>query len=202
MHSYGIKIEDATRLPKVDIKIPLLEGDDIEQHFYNIGKAQIKPYLKLIKNIMKNIPQMPNQWILNEGWTRYTVDNIQKVDYPLEDAIIFDVEVCIKECSLPTLATAVTNKAWYGWVSKSLIDGVSRNFEGKQYTMDELIPMESIITERGEKLTSFHKKPKIIVGHNVSFDRSKIKEQYWLKQTGLRFIDTMSLHICIGGINS
>lgn len=202
LHSYGIKVEDATRLPKVDIKIPLLEGDDIEQHFYNIGKAQIKPYIKLIKNIMKNIPQMPNQWILNEGWTRYTVDNIQKVDYPLEDAIIFDVEVCIKEGFLPTLATAVSDKAWYGWVSKSLIDGVSRNFEGKQYTMDELIPMESIVTEHGEKLTSYHKKPKIIVGHNVSFDRSKIKEQYWLKQTGLRFIDTMSLHICVGGINS
>ncbi|KOC71332.1 DNA polymerase subunit gamma-1, mitochondrial [Habropoda laboriosa] len=199
---YGIKTEDAHRLPEVDIKIPPLEGNDIEQHFYNIGEAQIKPYMNLIKTIMKDIPQMPSQWMLNEGWTRYTPDGIETVDHPLEESIIFDVEVCMKEGHLPTLATAVTNKAWYGWVSKSLVDGISRNFEGKEITMDELIPMESTATEHGEKLNSFHKKPKIIVGHNVSFDRSKIKEQYWLKHTGLRFIDTMSLHICVGGINS
>ncbi|OAD61214.1 DNA polymerase subunit gamma-1, mitochondrial [Eufriesea mexicana] len=199
---YGIKTEDASRLPEVNIKLPPLEGDDIEQHFYNIGNAQIKPYIKLIKNIMKDIPQMPNKWMFNEGWTRYATDGIQRVDYPLEDAIIFDVEVCMKEGPLPTLATAVTNKAWYGWVSKSLTNGLNRTFEGKQFGMDELIPLESIATEHGEKLTSFHKKPKILVSHNVSFDRSKIKEQYWLKRTGLRFIDTMSLHISIGGINS
>ncbi|CAK9819477.1 DNA polymerase subunit gamma-1, mitochondrial [Anthophora plagiata] len=202
LHLYGIKTEDAPRLPDVDIKIPSLEGDDIEEHFYNIAKAQSKPYIKLVKEIMKDIPQMPSQWILKEGWTRYTPDGIQTVDYPLEEGIIFDVEVCMKEGHLPTLATAVTNKAWYGWVSKSLVDGLSRNFEGKEFTMDELIPVESTDIEHGEKLNSFHKKPKIIVGHNVSFDRSKIKEQYWLKQTGLRFIDTMSLHICVGGINS
>ncbi|XP_060816986.1 DNA polymerase subunit gamma-1, mitochondrial [Bombus pascuorum] len=202
LRSYGINTEDASRLPDVNIKIPPLEGNNIEEHFYNIANTQIKPYIKLIKNIMKDIPPMPNQWLLNEGWTRYSVDGIQKVDYPLEDAIIFDVEVCMKEGPLPTLATAVTNEAWYGWVSKSLIDGSSRNFEGKQFTIDELIPMESTSIENGKKLTSFHKKPKLIVGHNVSYDRSKIKEQYWLKHTGLRFIDTMSLHICVTGINS
>lgn len=202
LRSYGINTEDASRLPDVNIKIPPLEGDNIQEHFYNIANKQIEPYIKLIKNIMKDIPPMPNQWLLNEGWTRYSVDGVQKVDHPLEDAIIFDVEVCMKEGPLPTLATAVTNEAWYGWVSKSLIDGSSRNFEGKQFIIDELIPMESTSSENGEKLTSFHKKPKLIVGHNVSYDRSKIKEQYWLKHTGLRFIDTMSLHICIGGINS
>ncbi|XP_076760143.1 DNA polymerase gamma, catalytic subunit tam [Xylocopa sonorina] len=200
--SYGIKTEDASRQPNVDINIPPLEGDTIEEHFYNIGAAQIKPYVKLVKDIMKDIPKMPNKWMLNEGWTRYTADGIESVDHPLEDAIIFDVEVCMKEGHLPTLATAVTDQAWYGWVSKSLINGLGRNFEGKQFTMDELIPMESTATEHGEKLNTFHKKPKLVVGHNVSYDRSKIKEQYWLKCTGLRFIDTMSLHICIGGINS
>ncbi|CAL7936950.1 unnamed protein product [Xylocopa violacea] len=200
--SYGIKTEDASRQPNVDINIPPLEGDNIEEHFYNIGAAQIKPYVKLLKDIMKDIPKMPSKWMLNEGWTRYTSDGIERVDHPLEDAIIFDVEVCVKEGPLPTLATAVTNRAWYGWVSKSLINGLSRNFEGKQFTMDELIPMESTATEHGEKLNILHKKPKILVGHNVSFDRSKIKEQYWLKRTGLRFIDTMSLHVCISGINS
>ncbi|XP_053999831.1 DNA polymerase subunit gamma-1, mitochondrial isoform X1 [Hylaeus anthracinus] len=108
----------------------------------------------------------------------------------------------MKEGPLPTLATAVTNQAWYGWVSKSLADGLSRNFDGQQFHMDQLIPMESEPTEYGKKLNNYHKKAKIMVGHNVSFDRSKIKEQYWLNRTGLRFIDTMSLHISVSGINS
>lgn len=202
LNSYGIKIEDATRLPEVDLKLPPLEGNDIEQHFYNIGKEQIKPYVAIIKDIIKNIPKMPDQWLLKEGWTRYTCDGAETVDYPLEPGIIFDVEVCMKEGPLPTIATAVTNQAWYGWVSKCLISGLNKNFKGQQFNMDHLIPMESKSTEYGEKLSNYHKKKKIIVGHNVSFDRSKIKEQYWLNHTGLRFIDTMSLHVSIGGINS
>ncbi|XP_076235782.1 DNA polymerase gamma, catalytic subunit tam [Calliopsis andreniformis] len=202
LNSYGIKVEDATRLPEVNLTLPPLEGNTIEQHFYNISEAQVKPYVKIIKEIMKDIPKMPEQWIFKEGWTRYTADGIEHVDYPLENAIIFDVEVCMKEGPLPTLATAVTNKAWYGWVSKPLIGGLSTNFEGQQFHMDQLVPMESTSTEYGGKLNTFQKKSKIVVGHNVSFDRSKIKEQYWLNRTGLRFLDTMSLHISISGINS
>ncbi|XP_076376318.1 DNA polymerase gamma, catalytic subunit tam [Megalopta genalis] len=202
LNSYGIKTEDATRYPNVNLKLPPLEGNDIEQHFYNIGEAQVKPYLTIIKDIMKDIPKMPDRWILKEGWVRYTVNGAESVDYPLEDGMIFDTEVCMKEGPLPIIATAVTNKAWYGWVSKSLMDGVSTQFKGQQFTMDQLIPIESKSTELGERLNSYHKKPKILVGHNVSFDRSKIKEQFWLNSTGLRFVDTMSLHISVGGVSS
>ncbi|XP_076224303.1 DNA polymerase gamma, catalytic subunit tam [Nomia melanderi] len=202
LKAYGIKTTDASRLPNVDLKLPQLEGNDIEQHFYNIGRAQVEPYLAIVKRIIKNIPKMPDQWLLNEGWTRYTIDGAESVDYPLEDGIIFDVEVCVKESPLPVIATAVSTEAWYGWVSKSIIDGVARSYEGQQFTTDQLIPIESKPTEHGEKLSDFQKKPKILIGHNVSFDRSKIKEQYWLNSTGLRFIDTMSLHVSVSGINS
>ncbi|XP_076282827.1 DNA polymerase gamma, catalytic subunit tam [Lasioglossum baleicum] len=199
---YGIKTEEASRFPNVNLRLPPLEGNDIEQHFYNIGEAQVRPYLAIINDIMKEVPTIPDRWVFKEGWTRYTENSVEPVDYPLEDGIIFDIEVCMKEGPLPTIATAVTNKAWYGWVSKSLMDGVSTQFEGQHFTMDQLIPMESKPTEHGERLTSFHKKPKIVVGHNVSFDRSKIKEQCWINPTGLRFVDTMSLHISVGGISS
>ncbi|KAK9875775.1 hypothetical protein WA026_009568 [Henosepilachna vigintioctopunctata] len=46
------------------------------------------------------------------------------------------------------------------------------------------------------------KKPKVVVGHNVSYDRARIKEQYWLERSGTRFIDTMSLHISVSGVTS
>ncbi len=45
----------------------------------------------------------------------------------------------------------------------------------------ELIPM-------GDKV-------RLVIGHNVSFDRGKIREEYDLAPTETRFLDTMSLHI-------
>lgn len=207
---HGINVKDATRLPDVNLKLPTLEGKDIEEHFYNIGKTQIKPYLKVIDKIIKNIPKMPEKWLFKEGWTRYTVDGAESVDYPLEDGVIFDIEVCMKHGPLPTLATAVSDKAWYGWVSNSLTEdriplphtiGTGQT-DTQLYTEDMLIPMESSREEYGQKLNQHQKKPKIVVGHNVSYDRSRIKEQYWMNCTGTRFLDTMSLHVCVSGFNS
>ncbi|KYN00492.1 DNA polymerase subunit gamma-1, mitochondrial [Cyphomyrmex costatus] len=201
--TYSINVEDATRLPDVNLKLPVLEGKDIEEHFYNIGKAQAEPYLKIISDIMNDIPKMPTQWLFKEGWTRYTADGIaESIDYPLENGVIFDVEVCMKQGSLPTLATAVSNKAWYSWVSNSLAQSISQTFDTQLFTPSILISMESSKEEYGQRLNQHQKKPKIIVGHNVSYDRSRIKEQYWLNSTGTRFLDTMSLHVCVSGLNS
>ncbi|EZA49914.1 hypothetical protein DMN91_011596 [Ooceraea biroi] len=201
--TFGINVEEATRLPDVNLKLPVLEGKDIEEHFYNIGRAQVKPYLKIINDIVKDIPEMPKQWLFREGWTRYTADGeTESVDYPLEDGVIFDVEVCMQQGPLPTLATAVSNKAWYGWVSNPLAQGVSQTFDTQLFTPSMLIPMESSKEEYGHKLSQYQKKPKVVVGHNVSYDRSRIKEQFWLNCTGTRFLDTMSLHICVSGLNS
>ncbi|XP_029170109.1 DNA polymerase subunit gamma-1, mitochondrial [Nylanderia fulva] len=203
LSTYGINVEDATRLSDVNLKLPILEGKDIEEHFYNIGRAQVKPYLKIINEIIKDIPEMPKQWLFKEGWTRYTADGrVESVDYPLEDGVVFDIEVCMKQGPLPTLATAVSNKAWYSWVSNSLAQGIGQMFDTQLCTPSLLIPMESNKDEYGYKLNQHQKKPKIIVGHNVSFDRSRIKEQYWMNCTGSRFLDTMSLHICVSGLNS
>jgi len=200
---YGINVEEASRVQNINLKLPVLEGKDIEEHFYNIGKAQVKPYLKIINEIINDIPEMPKQWLFKEGWTRYTADGkTESVDHPLEDGIIFDVEVCVQQGPLPTLATAVSSKAWYGWVSNSLVQGISQTFHTQKFMPNMLIPMESNNKEYGQKLNQYQKKPKIIVGHNVSYDRSRIKEQYWLNCTGTRFLDTMSLHICVSGINT
>ncbi|XP_070150745.1 DNA polymerase subunit gamma-1, mitochondrial [Polyergus mexicanus] len=203
LSTYSINVEDATRLPDVNLKLPVLEGKDIEEHFYNIGREQVKPYLKIINEIIKDIPEMPKKWLFKEGWTRYTADGrVESVDYPLEDGVVFDVEVCMKQGPLPTLATAVSNKAWYSWVSNSLAQDIDQMFDTQWFMPNMLIPMESSREEHGHKLNQHQKKPKIIVGHNVSYDRCRIKEQYWMRCTGSRFLDTMSLHICVSGLNS
>ncbi|XP_015120544.1 DNA polymerase subunit gamma-1, mitochondrial [Diachasma alloeum] len=199
---FGMEVDERVYMPDVSIDLPALEGKNVEEHFYSIASAQSKPYLTIIENILQKIPSIPKEWLLQEGWTRYYNGTTEKVDYPLEDGLIFDVEVCVREGSLPTLATAVSTDAWYGWVSKSLVGGSSIPAESRSFTPELLIPIESTIVEHGKKLSDYQKRPKIIVGHNVCYDRARIKEQYWLNSTGTRFVDTMSLHISVSGMNS
>ncbi|XP_051161873.1 DNA polymerase subunit gamma-1, mitochondrial isoform X2 [Leptopilina boulardi] len=200
--TFGLNVDNQIRLPNVDLELPSLEGKNIEEHFYNIANSQIKPYMKVVNELVKKIPPVPEQWIFQEGWTRYTESGSEKVDYPLEEGLIFDVEVCMSEGPLPTLATAVSKNAWYGWISKSLVENSSLVVKDRFLSNEFLIPLESTSDDYGTKLNNFQKRGKIIIGHNVSYDRARIKEQYWLNSTGTRFIDTMSMHICVSGINS
>lgn len=202
LNSFGMKTDECSLLDDVDMDLPPLEGKNLEEHFYNIGKEQVEPYLKIINTMVKEIPEMPKEWVFEEGWTRYSDAGPERVDYPLETGLVFDVEVCVGAGPLPTMATAVSDKAWYSWVSKSLIDGNSLPAGSQKYTTDLLIPMESSRKEYGGRLNDVQKTPKIIIGHNVSYDRARIKEQYWLNCTGTRFVDTMSIHVCVSGVTS
>jgi DNA polymerase gamma 1 len=47
-------------MPDVDLKLPRLKGNDIEEHFLNIAKDQVAPYQKLIASVVAaEIPEMP-----------------------------------------------------------------------------------------------------------------------------------------------
>ncbi|VEN44574.1 unnamed protein product [Callosobruchus maculatus] len=195
--------EDSCYTGDVEYNIPPIEGKNIEEHFRIIGERQLKPYRDLVVDLLKPLPDPPKKWIKQAGWTRYCDGCIpKKVPYPLEEALVFDVEVCISAGKIPTLATAVSTKAWYGWVSPSLIEGTSKPVTSNEYPISSLIPLESTDADDGLNLTEHQRKPKIVVGHNVSFDRARIKEQYWLSRTATRFVDTMSLHISVGGLTS
>lgn len=180
--------------------MPPLSGTNIQEHFYEIAKQQSEPYRRLVDSFIKtDIPLMPKTWKMVEGWTRYDRNGVAiSVPYPDDNALVFDIEVCMREGSAPTLACAVGENYWYSWTSKSLLTA-KRSYK-KQTTIDspriysdqEMIPMES----------DDNKQPKIIIGHNVSFDRARIQNQYNLQTTPTRFLDTMSLHVCVSGITS
>lgn len=122
--------------------------------------------------------------------------------YPEEDALIFDVEVCVPVGSYPVIATAVGPKYWYSWTNKKIINLPKGDLKSKKLTPDDLIPMESTNEDLGFNLNERLKRPRLVIGHNVSYDRARIKEQYWIENTGTRFIDTMSLHVCVSGVTS
>lgn len=204
LKKHGMLKEDSFNVaPDVDLKLPPLSGKNLIEHFNNIGEAQVKPYRESLDLLLKSCPHMPKEWIMEAGWTRYAPGcNPEPVEFPLEDGLIFDIEVCLQAGQTPTLATAVSDKAWYGWVSQTVLDKTSKPVTNNFYTQDNLIPLESSTTDSGLDLNSFQTRPKVVIGHNVSYDRARIKEQYWLNQTATRFLDTMSMHICVSGLTS
>lgn len=125
-----------------------------------------------------DLPPIPDKWVFKSGWYRYSPGlEPEKVPYPLENTLSFDVECLYKISPFPTLATCASEKAWYGWVSPYLTDEVK--FPGNE----SLIPLNP------------QNEQKIILGHNVGYDRSKTIDEYFSFENSNGFyIDTIALY--------
>lgn len=94
----------------------------------------------------------------------------------------------MSEGKLPTMACAVSNDAWYSWCSPSLVDS-EYSMIHQHLTTDFLIPLESSQEQNPSDFEKNNLNPRLIIGHNISYDRARIKEQYWLQNTGKSIID-------------
>ncbi|XP_041650952.1 DNA polymerase subunit gamma-1 [Cheilinus undulatus] len=190
--------KEASLLPDVELKLPQMHGNNIDEHFRILAEKQSLPYLEAATKLHQaELPPMPQEWSFEGGWTCYGPNGEnRRVDFPEESALVFDVEVCMTEGRCPTLAVAVSPTNWYSWCSKRLIE--ERYSWSNQLTLADLIPLETSLNSARPPGGQW--KERLIVGHNVSFDRSYIKEQYLLKGSKVRFLDTMSFHMAISGL--
>lgn len=128
----------------------------------------------------------PSQWKCVTGWTRYDHGGVvEQVEYPLEDVFFFDVETCVQEGQLPTLAVALSEKAWYCWCSERLVHLTP---------VPSLARLENLIPVGGTE------KPRVVIGHNVGYDRARTREPYKENKSAVRFMDTMSMAIPMFGM--
>lgn len=104
------------------------------------------------------------------------------MDAPQEEMLCFDTEVLYKESSFAVMACAVSPTNWYAWLSPWLL--------GETENDRQLIPL-------GDPNQS-----RIIVGHNIGYDRARVAEEYDIKQSRNFFLDTMSLHVAVNGMCS
>lgn len=135
---------------------------------------------------------MPENWDIQPGWIKYHYEAdgssySEHVPYPMHDGkpeqlLAFDVETMPKYHLFPIMACAASPNAWYAWISPWILD-------------------PSIHPDHPIPLGPPHV-PRVVVGHNVSYDRARVKEEYHIDGTGNRFIDTMALHIAVKGISS
>lgn len=143
-----------------------------------------EPYLTMAKKLAwANPPPKPRKWIRQSGWTKYNRDGTtEAVDAPNETTLTFDTEVMWKETSFACMACAVSPTAWYAWLSPWLL--------GESKSDRHLIPL-------GDP-----KQHRVIVGHNIGYDRARIAEEYNIAQSKNYFVDTMSLHVASNGMCS
>ncbi|KKK13815.1 hypothetical protein ARAM_005377 [Aspergillus rambellii] len=164
--------------------LPALQGKTLDEHFFKLGMDSSEPYLTYAKNyVTATCPEMPRKWVRRSGWTKYNSDGTwEPVDAPNESTITFDTEVMYKEHSYAVMACAVSPTTWYAWLSPWLL--------GESENEIQLVPL-------GDP-----SQPRIIVGHNIGYDRARVLEEYDLKQTRNFFLDTMSLHVAVNGMCS
>ncbi|OCL15131.1 hypothetical protein AOQ84DRAFT_384239 [Glonium stellatum] len=176
------KNQDST--PPVAFNIPTLQGSTLGEHFYTLGMDSAEPYLSQAKKYARaNAPPKPRKWVKRSGWTKYHSDGTSEaVDSPNESMLTFDTEVMWKETSFACMACAASPTAWYAWISPWLLE--------ESDTDRHLIPL-------GDP-----NQPRIVVGHNIGYDRARIAEEYDIRQSKNYFIDTMSLHVASNGMCS
>ena len=170
--------------PPIALDVPGLHGKSLDEHFFRLGRTASEPYFSYANQYAAiNLPQPPRRWVKRSGWTKYNSDGTtEAVDAPQEEMLTFDTEVMWKESSFAVMACAASPTAWYAWLSPWLL-GESENDR-------HLVPLGNPEKER------------IIVGHNIGYDRARIAEEYDLRQSKNFFVDTMSLHVAVNGMCS
>ncbi|XP_061227335.1 DNA polymerase subunit gamma-1 [Neopsephotus bourkii] len=190
--------KETSTLPDVDLRLPRMYGDNIDEHFRLLAQKQSLPYLEAANELLRcELPPVPERWAWQLGWTRYGPGGQEEaVEFPEERAVVLDVEVCVADGHCPTLAVAVSPHAWYSWCSRRLLE--QRYSWSSHLTLPDLIPLES---PAGAGCAGRRDWPeRVVVGHNVAFDRAFIKEQYLIQGSRVRFLDTMSMHMAISGL--
>ncbi|KAI9511049.1 DNA polymerase family A-domain-containing protein [Russula earlei] len=193
LEMHGLDPNSGSVLPNISFTLPPLQGHTIDQHFHRIGVGAAHPWSGLAVSLMEaQLPPLPEHWEIQAGWTKYYYRSdgssfSEHVDFPShggnpETMLVFDVETMPEYYPYAVLACAASPNGWYSWISPWLLD--------QRADPTQLIPLGDPNVAR------------IIVGHGVSYDRARIREEYGLSGSRTRFLDTMALHVAVKGISS
>ncbi|KAL8664652.1 MAG: hypothetical protein Q9202_002922 [Teloschistes flavicans] len=164
--------------------LPTLHGTTLDEHFYKLGRDASEPWFSQAHEYARiDLPRPPRKWAKRSGWTKYNQDGTNEaVEAPHEQMLTFDTEVMWRESPYAVMACAASPTGWYAWLSPWLL--------GESETDKHLVPL-------GDPSD-----PRIIIGHNIGYDRARIAEEYDMRHSKNFFLDTMSLHVAVNGMCS
>ncbi|GAA5978086.1 hypothetical protein JCM11641_006622 [Rhodosporidiobolus odoratus] len=210
------------RLPDaVDLDLPQLQGPTITHHFHALGREVAEPYLSLARSFAKaEPPSMPSKgrWVLSPGWTFYSPDgSSEPVEYPPEsdDTMVFDVETMpYAGGAWPVMAVAAGRSGWYAWCSPWLTGDddrpnhlISYGPSPSSFTNSSTsLPSSTTATDDFRSRSALFERPdsppRLIIGHNILYDRARISQEYDLRRPSTRYLDTLSLHVAVSGLTN
>ena len=120
---FGLSSEDRSESRMPQISLPDIVNNNISDHLSEVAGHQVKAYTDLLLELLSSpSPPRPEVWALQPGWTRYSPDGeAVSVETPLERCLVLDVEVAVREDPRAVMATAVSDLAWYSWLSPHLL---------------------------------------------------------------------------------
>ncbi|KAK6734246.1 hypothetical protein RB195_017804 [Necator americanus] len=187
-HLFRSDVPSTSAQASFEIELPTLKSASLQQHFRITAEELTQKYKQLLEEAALfplHFPK-PCQWRCETGWTRYAHNgSIEQVEYPYEDVFFFDVETCVQDGQLPTLAVALSDQAWYCWCSSRLVHNSP---------VPTVTYLEHLISLGGSE------EARVVIGHNVGYDRARAKEPYEQKKSAVRFMDTMSMSIPMFGM--
>ncbi|KAJ3234698.1 DNA-directed DNA polymerase gamma mip1 [Chytriomyces hyalinus] len=192
--------------------------NDLDFHFKVLGHEQSDAYKQLTHAIANCAePPRPTTWSTSPGWTRYDrLGNATRIEYPDCEAIVFDIESMWKKSPYACVATAMGIDAWYSWVApelSALMDVTCLNERtrlAENFAFSSLIPLGLVPAESGletedsqsNKKEAPKNRVRVVVGHNIAYDRARVLEEYNLAPNDVAWMDTMSFHSAVGGLSS
>ncbi len=143
------------------------------------------------------------------------------VPFPEEAVVVLDVETCPSFGPWPLMAVAISERFIYSWVSpllfshRSSVEGIAEEEEEEDQTPstpkgvahEAFLPRRernwSSVTTEEEMLIPLREDVRTLcIGHNVSYDRARIRGEYVRERGKRRFIDTLSMHSAVAGLSS
>jgi DNA polymerase gamma 1 len=213
-----------------------LQGSTISNHFENMAETLLQQARPGLEDLLGGIDcrvlpveydvepdkVMPDLYTyLRAGWVRYDFDTqqVSTVDHPLELGFAYDTETFVQGSpfALPVIATGVSSKAAYVWLSKQLAE---YNIEcllcsHPFYSKFVLLYPQSYLWLSIRDTCNFSYDDaindlpsvgtgKTILCHNSAYDAVRCKERYLGEPTTPVnfFLDTMSMHTVVAGLNS
>lgn len=203
--------------PAIDFKLPQLQGPTISHHFHALGHQVAEPYLSLAKGFAElEIPQQPEmeRWELLRGWTHYSSDGSwESVDHPAQEdeTMVFDVETLPFQGGVwPVMAVAAGKTGWYAWCSPWLTGDDDRPNHlipfGPSIPSASATPDSTADSSSPSRPSTLFEPssstPRLLIGHNVLYDRARVQSEYTLRRPSTRYIDTLSLHVAVSGLTN
>ena len=187
-------------LPEVPMVLPKLVGQDVEEHFWQLGSRLGWDYFRLADDFARRREGFPEKFDVDHfrwrteqtGWSRYDVGTgewLGACEVPNGQVLVFDVESCwaYQGHKAPILAIVFSDDGYlYAWISPAFL----ANEDIGEISPAVMVPLGP------------DKEEQLVIGHNVSFDRARVGEEYAFELGRRRYLDTLSMHSAVAGISS